>query len=92
MSFIWIKLINPSAANNISTYGNTVVAASEENDEEDYVNVETFVNKSKDEDLKKGCRAGMYVKREFTTKNDSKNVCSYERITCAKILTWSPGM
>ncbi|XP_029583274.1 uncharacterized protein LOC115170986 isoform X2 [Salmo trutta] len=32
---------------------------SEENDEEDYVNVETFVNKSKDEDLKKGCHAGM---------------------------------
>lgn len=71
MSFIWIKLINPSAANNISTYGNTVVAASEENDEEDYVNVETFVNKSKDEDLKKGCHARMYVKRELlTTKNN----------------------
>lgn len=32
---------------------------SEENDEEDYVNVETFVNKSKDEDLKKGCHAEM---------------------------------
>eukprot|EP00063_Salmo_salar_P073217 XP_014048052.1 PREDICTED: uncharacterized protein LOC106600858 [Salmo salar] len=32
---------------------------SEENDEEDYVNVETFVNKSKDEDLKKGCHARM---------------------------------
>ncbi|XP_064866109.1 uncharacterized protein LOC135564647 [Oncorhynchus nerka] len=53
-------MINPrETANNISTYGNTVVAASEENDEEDYVNVETFVNKRKDEDLKKGCHAGM---------------------------------
>uniref|UniRef100_A0A8C7F0E9 Deleted in malignant brain tumors 1 protein-like n=1 Tax=Oncorhynchus kisutch TaxID=8019 RepID=A0A8C7F0E9_ONCKI len=67
-------MINPrETANNISTYGNTVVAASEENDEEDYVNVETFVNKRKDEDLKKGCHAGMYVKRELLTTKNNEN-------------------
>ncbi|XP_064844655.1 uncharacterized protein LOC135555824 isoform X1 [Oncorhynchus masou masou] len=67
-------MINPrETANSISTYGNTVVAASEENDEEDYVNVETFVNKRKDENLKKGCHAGMYVKRELLTTKNNEN-------------------
>ncbi|XP_071265026.1 uncharacterized protein [Salvelinus alpinus] len=52
---------------------------SEENDEEDYVNVETFVNvepfvnKSKDEDLKKGCHAEMYVKKELLTTKNNEN-------------------
>lgn len=59
----------------MNTHGNTVGAASEENDEEDDVNAEAFVNKSKDEDLKKGCHAGMYVKRELlTTKNNDKKM------------------
>ncbi|XP_042183256.1 uncharacterized protein LOC112258524 [Oncorhynchus tshawytscha] len=46
---------------------------SEENDEEDYVNVEAFVNKRKDEDLKKGCHARMYVKRELLTIKNNEN-------------------
>ncbi|XP_014048050.1 uncharacterized protein isoform X3 [Salmo salar] len=46
---------------------------SEENDEEDYVNVETFVNKSKDEDLKKGCHAEMYVKKELIMTKNNEN-------------------
>ncbi|CAB1341567.1 unnamed protein product [Coregonus sp. 'balchen'] len=51
---------NPrETAIHMNTYGNTVGEASEEDYEEDYINAETFVNKSKDEDLKKGCHAGM---------------------------------
>nr|XP_046163396.1 uncharacterized protein LOC124000814 isoform X2 [Oncorhynchus gorbuscha] len=46
---------------------------SEENDEEDYVNVETFVNKRKDEDLKKGCDAEMYMKKELLTSKNNEN-------------------
>ncbi|KAK6311466.1 hypothetical protein J4Q44_G00171300 [Coregonus suidteri] len=48
-----------AAAMSMNKYGNTVGAASEEVDEEDYINAEIFVNKSKDEDMKKGCHASM---------------------------------
>ncbi|XP_042183259.1 deleted in malignant brain tumors 1 protein isoform X2 [Oncorhynchus tshawytscha] len=45
----------------------------EGNDEEDYVNVETFVNKRKDEDPKKGCDAEMYMKKELlSSKNNDE--------------------
>nr|XP_029491421.1 deleted in malignant brain tumors 1 protein-like isoform X4 [Oncorhynchus nerka] len=45
----------------------------EGNDEEDYVNVETFVNKRKYEDLKKGCDAEMYMKKELLTSKNNEN-------------------
>ncbi|XP_031683071.1 uncharacterized protein LOC109884065 isoform X2 [Oncorhynchus kisutch] len=45
----------------------------EGNDEEDYVNVETFVNKRKFEDLKKGCNAEMYMKKELLTSKNNEN-------------------
>ena len=49
-----------------------MVAAREENDDDDYVNVETFVNKRKNEDLKKGCDAEMYMKKELLTSKNNE--------------------